>query len=191
MNDFNEWADFWRYNLGVNVIPANSRRKRPLVNWKEFQDKPIPEGLHNQWKNHSSFDNGIAIILGKVWHRNDRQDYYLNCIDVDNLKAIQELFTRNGKATTIEEFSKKTIIEQHRDNPNRLHLYVYTVGIPLRNKSSDVGRLSDNVDPDTIPAFEVKASSHLLSFCCPGIHKDGHKVEIIGTREPAGTRAAL
>ena len=185
MNDFNEWADFWRYNLGVNVIPANSRRKRPLVNWKEFQDKPIPEGLHNQWKNHRSFDNGIAIILGKVWHRNDRQDYYLNCIDVDNLKAIQELFTRNGKAATIEEFSKKTIIEQHKDNPNRLHLYVYTVGIPLRNKSSDVSRLSDNVDPDTIPAFEVKASSHLLSFCCPGIHKDGLKVEIIGTREPA------
>jgi putative DNA primase/helicase len=185
MNDFNEWADFWRNRIGVNIIPADSRNKRPIVLWKEFQDKPIPGRLHNQWKNQSLFDNGIAIILGKVWHRNDRQDYYLNCIDVDNLRAIQEFFARNGKATTIEEFSKKTIIEQHRDNPNRLHLYVYTVGKPLRDKSSDVGRLSGNVDPDTIPAFEVKASSNLLSFCCPGIHKDGHKVEIIGIREPA------
>ena len=127
MNDFNEWADFWRYRIGVNIIPADSRNKRPIVLWKEFQDKPIPKEIHNQWKNEGLFDSGIAIILGRVWHRIDRQDYYFNCIDADNLKAIQELFTRNGKVTTIEHFSKVTVIEQHKDNSNRLHLRFYSM----------------------------------------------------------------
>jgi P4 family phage/plasmid primase-like protien len=126
----------------------------------------------------------MAIILGRVWHRNDRPDYYLACIDVDNKKGIKELFTRNGKLLSIEEFASKTIVEQHRDNPNRLHFYIYTVGEQLRNKSSDVGRFDPEIDIESIPCFEVKASSGLLSFPCPSIHKDGFPIEILGTREP-------
>jgi P4 family phage/plasmid primase-like protien len=183
-DDINEWADFWRDEIGVNVIPAVSRGKIPVVKWKEFQDKPIPRETHDQWKNQGLFDNGMAIILGRVWHRADRLDYYLVCIDADNALAIQELFTRNGKHLPIEQFANRTIVELHKDNPNRLHFYVYTVGKQLRNKSSDVGHLDPGVDPDSVPCFEVKASSGLLSFPCPGIHKDGFPIEIIGTLEP-------
>ena len=43
----NEWADYWRYHIGVNVIPANSKEKTPIVAWKEFQDKPVSEEVHN------------------------------------------------------------------------------------------------------------------------------------------------
>ena len=181
----NEWADFWRDDIGMNVIPAISRDKKPIVFWKEFQTKPIPQEIHNQWKNQGLFENGMALIMGKIWHRSDRSDYYLACIDIDNQKAIQELFTRNGKQLlSTDEFATKTIVEQHKDNPNRLHFYVYTVGKHLRNKSSDIGHLAEDVDPESIPCFEVKATSGLLSFPCPGIHKDGYPIEILGTREP-------
>ncbi len=46
----NEYADFWRYDIGVNVIPAETRKKLPLVKWAEWQDKPIPKELHGKWK---------------------------------------------------------------------------------------------------------------------------------------------
>jgi P4 family phage/plasmid primase-like protien len=188
LTSVNDWADWWRNEIGVNVIPAISKEKMPIVKWKQFQGGPIPDEIHRQWKEQGLFDNGMAIILGRVWHRIDRQDYFLACIDVDNKKGIEELFTRNGKQLTIEEFASKTIVEQHRDNPNRLHLYVYTVGKQLRNKSSDIGHLAVDVNPDLIPCFEVKATSGLLSFPCPCIHKDGHPIEILGTREPAVLR---
>ena len=168
----------------MNVIPAVSREKRPIVYWKEFQTKPVPQEIHDQWTNQGLFDNGIAIILGRVWHRNDRPDYNLACIDADNKKAIDELLTRNGKVASIEQFSRVTIVEQHKDNPDRLHFYVYTVGGQLRNKTSDTGRFDPKTDIDSIPAFEVKASSGMLSFPCPNIHKNGCKIEILGTTEP-------
>jgi hypothetical protein len=29
----NEYADYWRYEVGMNVIPADTRNKRPVVQW--------------------------------------------------------------------------------------------------------------------------------------------------------------
>jgi hypothetical protein len=45
----NDYADFWRYEFGVNVIPADTKNKRPKVEWKQFQHKAIPVELHNYW----------------------------------------------------------------------------------------------------------------------------------------------
>ena len=39
----NNWSDFWRYNIGVNVIPADTKNKVTNVKWSEWQDRPIPE----------------------------------------------------------------------------------------------------------------------------------------------------
>ena len=72
----NEYADFWRYNIGVNIIPADTRNKKPLVKWSEYQNKPIPEWEHNQWKKSGMFCKGLAIILGRVWHRSDRKSHF-------------------------------------------------------------------------------------------------------------------
>ena len=180
----NEWADYWRYHVGVNVIPANSKEKMPIVAWKEFQDNPVPEELHNQWKEDRLFDQGIAVITGKVWHRKDIGDCSLVGIDCDNLKAIQELLTRNGRTITPEQFANNTIVEQHMDSREKMHVYVYTNGKSLRDKTSDIGHLSENIDPDSVPIFEVKASSKYLMYCCPSRHKNGHKYQILGTRTP-------
>ena len=48
INDMNSCADHWRYEIGPNVIPFDTRNRIPKINWKEFQDKPIPEQLHKK-----------------------------------------------------------------------------------------------------------------------------------------------
>ena len=112
----NEWADFWRHQIGVNVIPADTQNKRPIVPWDQYQDKPIPEEQHNQWKEHFLFSKGIAIVPGKVWHRADKSNLYLVFIDADKQKSIEQLCLRNGKTTTLQEMSQKFIVEQYKDN---------------------------------------------------------------------------
>jgi hypothetical protein len=91
LDDHNGWADYWRYRIGVNVIPADSRNKRPLVTWTEWQTSPIPQSLHDVWKSNNMFSEGLAIVLGKVWHRPDRTGYYLFAIDTDNQIATMTL----------------------------------------------------------------------------------------------------
>jgi len=54
-NRINDYADFWRYQIGVNVIPADTKNKKPLVTWLEHQDKPITTFQHNQWKADNTF----------------------------------------------------------------------------------------------------------------------------------------
>jgi hypothetical protein len=178
---YNAWADYWRYYIGVNVIPANSRAKIPLEKWKQYQCGPVPEQQHNEWKDNGSFNNGMAIITGKVWHRKDLEGYYLAGIDADNLIAIKEVLTRNGKTITIQEFARKTLVEQH-NNKEKLHFYIYSIGKFLGDKTSDIGRAG--MDPHTMPAFEVKASSKFLMYCSPSIHKSGYQLSIIGTYTP-------
>jgi hypothetical protein len=74
ISSINEWADFWHYQIGVNVLPAKG--KRPLVQWEEWQNKPISEDLHNQWKKQDAFSEGISIVPGKVWHKQEKQGLY-------------------------------------------------------------------------------------------------------------------
>lgn len=170
-SDCNPGADFWRYNVGVNVIPADTRNKKPSVEWSKFQDKPVPEELHNKWKSNGDFRKGMAIIVGKIFHRKDRMGYYLVCIDADNKKAITEICMRNGRTITLQGFAEKTLVEQHKDDPNKAHFYFYCHG-SLSKKSSDAVTLSDKIAANSIPAFEVKSlGDHGIMFCSPSIHK--------------------
>ena len=43
------------------------RRKYTYEPWSKWQDQPIPVEIYENWKNNGSFDNGIAIICGKIW----------------------------------------------------------------------------------------------------------------------------
>lgn len=169
----NESADFWRYDIGVNVLPADTKNKKPLITWYEWQDKPIPEQLHNAWKDKGAFSQGIAIIPGKVWHNEDKKDLYFIFIDADTQKAIDELCTRSNKITSLQEMSKKFLVEQHKDNPQKAHIYFYSQ-IPFPKKN-----------PDTTIGLEVKGlGEHGIAFCFPSTHKDGMPYEIIGTNQP-------
>ena len=90
---YNLWADFWRYVIGVNVIPANTREKIVSVPWKPYQTDPVSEEQHQQWKQEGAFDSGMAIIAGRVWHNPFKKVLYLILGDLDNQKAIDEFCT--------------------------------------------------------------------------------------------------
>jgi hypothetical protein len=169
----NQFAYYWRYKIGQNNIPADTINKKPLVSWLEWQDKPIPEELHNQWKEQGMFSKGIAIIPGRVWHREDKKDQYFTFLDADKLKAINELLSKNGKTATLQEMSQKFLIEQHKDNQEKAHIYFYSP-IPFPQKT-----------PDSILGLEVKGmGKHGIAFCSPSIHQQGQPYEIIGTSDP-------
>jgi len=171
----NESADLWRYDIGVNVIPADTVNKRPTVSWIEWQDKPIPEELHNKWKEERAFSDGIAIVPGKVWHSKieDKNTLYLIFIDADKAIALEELCTRDGKTVSLGDVSQKFLIEQHADNPDKAHIYFYSP-IPFPQKTAD-----------SILGLEVKGlGKHGIAFCFPSKHKDGMRYEIIGTNNP-------
>ena len=181
---YNLWADFWRYVIGVNVIPANTREKIVSVPWKPYQTEPVSEEQHHQWKQEGAFDSGMAIIGGRVWHNPLKKDLYLILGDLDNQKAIDEFCTRNGVKTPLEELAKHMIVEQHRDDPTKAHFIFYATH-PFAKKSSDIAKLSEVLEHNEVPAVEIKGSGdHGVLFCAPSPHRNGYAYEILGTLEP-------
>ena len=177
----NEWADFWRYEIGVNVIPANTKYKKPIVAWTEWQDRAIPKELHEQWKREKQFDNGMAIVAGKVWHNSLKAGLYLCAIDCDNKKAIEEIMP-NG----VTSYAEKTLIELHPDDSTKCHIYFYTNN-PVPKKSSDMvnPKQSQQLKNNEIPALEVKGDGkHGIMYVTPSMHKNGTRYEIIGVETP-------
>ena len=90
----NQWADFWYYNNGVNVIPATNLTKTPKVPWKEWQTTPISEEIFKEWKEKGMFEQGIAIVCGQVF-RGENKGLWINGIDCDN-KAGTEAMCPGG-----------------------------------------------------------------------------------------------
>ena len=169
----NRWADYWRNEIGVNVIPAITKNRIIKIKWAEYQDKPIPEWQHNQWKNEFTFSEGLAIIPGRVWHREDRKDMYLIFLDLDKRIAIEEVSTWSGKTIPLQEMAQKFLVEQHSDNSEKAHIYFYSP-IPFPKKSAD-----------EVLGLEIKGmGKHGIAFCSPSIHKNGHRYEVIGTKNP-------
>jgi hypothetical protein len=134
LKTINDWADFWRYQVGVNVIPANTQEKKTSISWKQFQNSPVSEEQFNQWKLVDAYRDGMALVVGKVWHRPDRQNLYLTFIDFDKQRGIDEVLTReDGLTLTLQQAAEKWIIEQHKGNMHKAHAYFYSP-IPFPNK---------------------------------------------------------
>ena len=172
----NDWADFWRYDIGVNVIPADTKRKVTYESWAEWQDKPIPDELHSEWKSSGAFDKGLAVILGKVWHYPLKKELYLIGIDLDNQKAIEEVAIKG-----LEDLAKHVIVEQHKDDATKAHILLYSHK-PFPKKSSDKTNIdiAKRIKSNEIPAIEVKGlGSHDILFVSPSIHQNGYPYEII------------
>jgi P4 family phage/plasmid primase-like protien len=161
MEYYNAWADFWRYNIGVNVIPAQTKLKKTSVKWSQYQNASIPEWQHTAWKNNGAFLEGMAIIAGKVWHKADKAGQYFTLIDLDKREAIQEFCNINVKQISLEEIAEKFIVEQHLDDKNRAHIYFYSP-IPFVKKSAD-----------SKTGIETKGlGEHGILNCTPSIHQN-------------------
>ena len=118
LEKINQWADFWYYDRGVNVFPADTVNRKPLVNWKQWQNISIPERLFLKWKEIGSFDKDIAIIPG-LSYRGKNKGLYLILIDADKQEAIHELATRNGNTVTLEKLATRFNVEQHKNDLTR------------------------------------------------------------------------
>ena len=117
--DINQWADWWRGTIGVNVIPVDTQFRKGTVTWKQWQDKPIPEDLHKFWKETGEFEkHGIGVVVGRTWHL--AEEKYLFCIDCDNGKAIEMISSDRNKLI------EGTLCEWHDDNPSKMHVYGYS-----------------------------------------------------------------
>jgi P4 family phage/plasmid primase-like protien len=174
LDKINQWADFWYYKIGVNVLPFDTQKRIPIIyQYEIYQNEPIPIEVYEQWKREGKFEKGIAIILGKVY-RGKNEGQYLIGIDIDKEKGLREFLTKNNKQTDLHKFSEKTIVEQHADELHRAHIYFYSP-IPFPKKSSD-----------SILGLEVKGGGgHGIMFVSPSIHKYGFNYEIIGNaKEP-------
>jgi P4 family phage/plasmid primase-like protien len=161
--------------------------KKTFVEWKRWQTEPIPEELHNEWKATNAFADGMAIIVGKVW-RGLHTGQHLTFIDCDNSKAIEEFCAingRRGETLSLDKIAEQFIVEQHKDDTNKCHIFFYSE-IPFVKKSSDMAVIgSNNNREEEVPAFEVKGQgTHGIAYCTPSIHKNGEHYEIIGTKEP-------
>ena len=174
----NDWSDYWFYEIGANVIPANTREKNTFVGWSECQDKPIPEEVHISRKQSGYYDKGIALIPGKLW-RGPYAGKYLVAIDLDNKKAIEE-FCRDR----LEELKQQTLVEQ-TSNTDKMHIY-FIVDREIPNKSSDKTNTTTlaKIKANEIPALEVKSNGKGIMFCSYSPHQNGGNYQIKGTLKP-------
>ena len=153
INSINDSADFWHYQVGMNVILADTINKQTYENWSQWQDKPIPDELHEQRKQNGEYNKGIAIVTGPIW-RGKNKGKYLIGIDCDNKKAIEEICTKDDNTISLQELAKWTIVEQHKDNPDKAHIYIMSTR-PFKNKSSTAVNLDSvkRIDNNDIPAI--------------------------------------
>jgi hypothetical protein len=174
----NDWSDYWYYEIGANVIPANTKDKNTFESWTNWKDQSIPEEVHESRKKSGHYNNGIAIITGPLW-RGPNAGKYLVAIDLDNKKAIEE-FCKDG----LDELKQKTIVEQ-TSNPDKMHIYCI-VEREIPNKTSDKTNTDTlaKIDANEIPALEVKSNSKGIMFCAYSPHKNGSNYQIKGTLKP-------
>jgi hypothetical protein len=77
--------------------------------------------------------------------------------------------------------AEQFLVEQHKDNTSKAHIYFYSK-IPIVAKGSSVNTVgADKIVNGEVPAFEIKSKNNTIAYCTPSLHKNGHPYEIIGT----------
>ena len=175
----NKAADFWYDKIGANVIPADTKIKKAYIlnNWKQYQANPVPLEVFEGWKKLGLLAYGIAVVLGQL-RRGDNAGKFLNLIDGDNRLALQEICNWNG-FVSLEQFANWTLVEQHKDDIDRGHIYIVSTK-PFPIKASDKGKpdTANKIDANEIPGIEVKNVGS-LSFAWNSMHEDRYRYEFV------------
>ena len=165
--------------IGSNVIPADTKNKSPYIlkTWKQYQSNPVPLEVFERWKALGLFVYGIAVVTGNIW-RGKNAGLCLNLIDGDNRIAL-EICTYKGKTVSLQQFASWTLVEQHKDNPNRGHIYILSTK-PFPIKAGDKGSIdsANKIVANQIPGIEVKNIGG-LSFAWNSIHEGGYRYEFL------------
>jgi hypothetical protein len=167
------------FELGFNVIPVNSMKK-PLVTWKEWQNKAISKEVFEKWKRDGLFKMAYAIITGILW-RGPYKGKYLICIDIDNKKGIEEFLSNFNEIRSIDDLSILTWVVQHEDaKEEKAHIY-FISDIPIVKRCGINRNRSNKPEDSQIPIIEVKADSSTYVVGPSSLHKNGHLYQIQGT----------
>lgn len=59
--EYFDFLDFWFYEVGVNLCPADTKNKRISENWKAMQTAAIPAEVKQDW----AFIRGAAAATEK------------------------------------------------------------------------------------------------------------------------------
>ncbi len=129
----NDYADFYRSEVGANVFPKNA-------DYRKYCDCEVSQELHDEWKSTNAFDDGIFVMCGRLRNNIRKLGGHLLCIILKNKKAIDEFF-----AKSIDEISKDTLVE--RDSEGNVYVY-FTSRIPVASQQGVKG-------DDNIPDFEI------------------------------------
>jgi len=95
-----QWVNFWRYKIGLNVIPCFPKSKVAAIEWKEYQNKKYEDKI--------LLGYNLAIVCGKVSNR-------LVVIDIDSPEIFDELFPEK------EQLLQETIVIQ--TGSGKYHIY--------------------------------------------------------------------
>jgi hypothetical protein len=182
-----EFCNYWYFEIGVNVIPVDSKTNTPSLPWKGWQKKSVPLDQHISWSQDGIYDSGIGIITGEI-NRGEYQGKYLACIDIYNKEGIRQFLSIFKNWDSLEKLAQITIVEQHEDaKDERAHIY-FVVDRPLKKRSTALtttNTINDTIDDNQFPKIEVKSDETTLVVCAPSIHKQGYPYKIIGTLAPA------
>ena len=169
----NEGAKFWFYDVGVDVIPSDTRSKRPIVDWQKYQDNPMSVDEFENFIKEEKFEKGLAIIPGKI-PRGKNKGKYLIAIDIDKEKGLNEFCNSINieNVKTLDDLSKITIVEQHQDDLTKAHTYfISPIPFPAKDSNTKIG-------------IEVKGDGkNGLMYVSPSIHKNGSPYQITGTKD--------
>ena len=160
-NIFNEEADFWHFEKGINIFPLDNG-KVTYENWSKYREIAIPDEIHEEWKLKGRFAKGIILMPGKVW-RGEQKGLYFVGIDFDKELGIKEFCNiiideTNDDNISIDELKQKFLVEQHEGDPNSFHVYFYSE-IPFTDKT-----------PDSVLGIEIKSNNKGLMCVSPSYH---------------------
>lgn len=154
IEESNEYAKYWYYTVGVNVIPCVSNKRRTyLMEYGKYYSKEMDEKTFKHLLDIGIFHNGIAALCGPIY-RGTHKGKFFNLIDYDNLKGRNILLTdSNGVVHTLEELARVTIVETNKGSPDRGHVF-YITERPM------TGKQADNFEGEDKPRLEIYGENH-------------------------------
>ena len=67
LTDHNGWADFWYYQIGVNVIPAHTHKKKTFVEWKRWQIESLFKRMKQNYPLKYFLGDSENAIKIQIW----------------------------------------------------------------------------------------------------------------------------
>ena len=117
--NYNYWADFWYYDVGVDVFSANTKEKKTCENWSQLYDKSLPQELHEQRKKNREYNNGIALLPGRI-PRGLFKGKYLVVRVIPVVEICHTIETNFHRFSFLWYLQKKHLLQRHstRNQPN-------------------------------------------------------------------------